>query len=258
MTENTYENNRALFPRGLRQPEGSFRFSMDALLLAAFIERHCLPRVSPPRTMLELGCGCGVVSLACLLADSGLTAVGADIVPELTAAAEDNAFGLGLDARFSAITLDLRESGRVRDRLAASSFGLIAANPPYHQLGHGREPRSVIRKTALFADKDTLPAFMRCARHALGPGGLYALIYPWDGLGRVREAFMAEGFSVTSLLPVCTVGNEPSRVLLAAAPTLDSGEPAPLPPLILHKESTGAYTAEAIRFCRWLNAGKKI
>ena len=55
---------RDVFPAGLEQPEGSFRFSADALLLAKFTAGQALPENA---VLAELGTGCGVVSLAVLL-----------------------------------------------------------------------------------------------------------------------------------------------------------------------------------------------
>lgn len=66
---------RALFPRGLRQPEDSYRFGADALLLAAFAAESLasLPGTAP-RAVAELGSGCGAALLGlCLRLPSATT-----------------------------------------------------------------------------------------------------------------------------------------------------------------------------------------
>ena len=47
-TQATIHKARALFPRGLQQPQGSLRFGADALLLAAFAARQA-EGLSPAR-----------------------------------------------------------------------------------------------------------------------------------------------------------------------------------------------------------------
>lgn len=137
---------RALFPRGLTQPEGSFRFSMDALLLAAFAgkgltgregktrdvgeiapDARAMPGHGKPLAFADLGAGCGVVGLALLLAHPvpmgtgltsagltragltrvGLTGTGIEIDGLLADAARDNAARLGLADRFRVLRADL-------------------------------------------------------------------------------------------------------------------------------------------------------
>lgn len=64
---------RALFPRGLHQPQDSYRFGADALLLAAFAAESLasLPGAAP-RKVVELGSGCGAALLGlCLYLSSG-------------------------------------------------------------------------------------------------------------------------------------------------------------------------------------------
>ncbi|MEG2005461.1 MAG: hypothetical protein RR014_05430, partial [Bilophila sp.] len=101
--------NRARFPRGLEQPEGSFRFSMDALLLAAFAAQEQgafaaeeqgafatqeKEDARPQTTFADLGTGCGVVGLALLLRQKG-HGIGLDLDADLVLAAQRNAAHLG-------------------------------------------------------------------------------------------------------------------------------------------------------------------
>ncbi|MDR3074109.1 MAG: methyltransferase domain-containing protein [Deltaproteobacteria bacterium] len=250
--------SRALFPRGLRQPPGSFRFSEDALLLAAFILRRCLPLTSG-RSLLDLGCGCGVVGLACLLGDEGLACLGADCVPELAQAARDNARALGLASRYAARVLDLA-SPEARMALPEGSFSLVAANMPYRPSGSGRLPRSGLRQKALIADEGTMPAFLRGAARALAPGGLFALVYPWEAKDALFSGLEAQGFSLRLLLPLSAREGRATRCLVAAGLGRSGGQSGgrsgeravPEPPLVLRARSGKEYGAEAVAFCPWL------
>ena len=88
---------RRAFPAGLEQPEGSFRFSVDALLLAAFAASRT---TDVTIRFIDLGTGCGVVGLAYLLLKRNICqSFGMDCNPELIAAAQNNTAKLGFSDR---------------------------------------------------------------------------------------------------------------------------------------------------------------
>ena len=64
MNDTAITTTRALFPRGLHQPQDSYRFGADALLLAAFAAESLasLPGTAP-RKVAELGRGCGAAQI---------------------------------------------------------------------------------------------------------------------------------------------------------------------------------------------------
>lgn len=75
MNDTAVTTARARFPRGLHQPQDSYRFGADALLLAAFAAESLasLPGTAP-RQVAELGSGCGAALLGlCLRLPSGTT-----------------------------------------------------------------------------------------------------------------------------------------------------------------------------------------
>ena len=140
---------RDVFPAGLEQPEGSFRFSADALLLAKFTAGQALPENA---VLSELGTGCGVVSLAVLLEKPDWRSVGLEREAVLAEAAERNAASLGLSEAFLplcgnvASRDDLR---RMREALLDGEeasrnlsgpplFDCVMSNPPWRVEGDGR------------------------------------------------------------------------------------------------------------------------
>ena len=241
---------RAYFPRGLAQPDASFRFSADALLLAAFGLRRCLPEQGG--TLLDLGCGCGIVGLACLLASPELTATGVDVLPELAEAARENAARLGLGDRFAASALDLA-AGPEREGLGKNAYAVVLANMPFRVLGAGRLPRAAARQKALFADKTTMPAFLATARQALAEEGNCAFIYPWDARETLLRALEEHRLSPVEMMPVETGRADGARCLVRAVHTesLPGRTVRHVPPLRLYA-GKGVYTEEALSFCPWL------
>ncbi|GHV53555.1 hypothetical protein FACS1894206_04480 [Deltaproteobacteria bacterium] len=241
---------REYFPRGLLQVPGSFRFSADALLLAAFALRHC-PAKKRQTRLLDLGCGCGVVGLACLLGNAFISCLGADIFPELAGAAIANADRLGLSERYAAMSVNL-ELPEERARLPQATFSLVAANMPFRRAGQGRLPQNALRKKALFADENTLSAFILSAAQAIAPDGAFALIYPWDERDALFAALAEHGFRVRAYRGICARGLVPTRCLALALPGSRQGEARREKDIVLHSMGETAYTAEAARFCPWL------
>lgn len=243
--------SRDYFPRGLSQPPGSFRFSADALLLAAFAVRCCLPERGG--ALLDLGCGCGVVGLACLLARPDLAATGVDALPQLVAAARENAARLGLGTRYGALEADLAMDADA-SIVTPGGFDAVVANMPYRSAASGRVPRSAARRSALFADETTLPAFLGTAKRALAPSGSLGLIYPWGGREALLRALESFAFSVREILPVRTGTASGARCLVRAEQTEFASDTESVfhVPLVLHTEPGGPYTEDVLSFCPWL------
>ena len=185
------------FPAGLEQPEGSFRFSADALLLADMAAEASLPEKA---LVADLGTGCGVVALSVLRRKPLWKAVGLELQPALVAAARRNACRLGVSSRFFAVQGDVavRESLRaaraslqpegVEEGRALPLFDAVLCNPPWRREGTGRLPPSDMRRTALFGDARTFPAFFSAADGILENGGLLITV---SGAERTAELLAA-------------------------------------------------------------------
>ncbi|BFR47560.1 methyltransferase [Nitratidesulfovibrio sp. HK-II] len=281
---------RALFPRGLAQPEGSFRFSLDALLLAAFagegltgMERkprqkgaiapdaRAMPGHGKALAFADLGAGCGVVGLALLLAQPGLTSAGLtsasltgtgiEIDGQMADAARDNAARLGLTERFRVLRADLAATATsTSDALPkAGSMDLVVANPPYRRHGSGRPSPSSQRTRALFETPETLPAFARAAARLLRARGRSCWVYGPDRLPDLLQELRTAGLEPKRMRCVHSRADGPATLVLMEARR--AGRPGLVvePPLALHR-GEGAATAltdEALAFCPLLacNAG---
>ncbi len=253
---------RRYFPRGLLQPEGSFRFSLDALLLASFAAQGTWSRA------LDLGTGCGVVGLALLLrtAEQGGAGINNSVLglerePELVAAATDNARRLGLEAQFRAVCADLREMGPEKGRewaenAPANSFDLVLANPPYRDKCAGRMNPEQLRRNARFETQAGLEVFVQAARGALKTKGRLCLVYLAERLQWAVCTLAENGFALKRVLPVQSRPGEAARLVLLEA-RKQGGEGCRLEaPLILYGGGQ-ALSPQALAFCPFLacNAG---
>lgn len=255
---------REYFPRGLAQPEQSFRFSMDALLLAAYAAR-----LRPGwRRLADLGCGVGPVAFGLLLLDGAAggsntdrTALGLELQDELLEAARLNAARLGFESVFKAERADFMSYAPGG---AAGTFDLVTANPPYRRIGEGRLPPSALRRAALFGGAELLASFVRAGRSLLAEGGVFCLVFPFRRLGELEALLASEGLSVFDALPVqARAEGEPGLVLAAAR--AEGGEYKARGgqvqnPLILYEGASGGrerLTGEALSFCRFLACNDK-
>ncbi len=114
------------------QPEKGYRFSVDSLLLAESI------RAADGERIVEIGAGCGVVSLLLAFHNPTLRIVAVEIQPELTDLAARNVTLNSLEALIAVLCRDirklsLRDIGRPADR--------VVTNPPF-RIGQDQSPFS--------------------------------------------------------------------------------------------------------------------
>lgn len=237
---------RALFPRGMIQPEGGYRFSLDPLLLA------CFARPRKGTRLLDLGSGCGVAALAVLLRGDGhvAEALGLDIDQAMTQAAAANAGRLGLAHAFTAGTADVRD---IRNVVAPESFGLALTNPPYYRPGEGTACAEPARSRARSEQAAELGDFLAAAAYALTAGGRLAVVYPAGELAGLAAACRERRLEPKRLRLVHSRTGGPAKLLLLEAVKNGGRGLAVEWPLVLYKQDTTAgMTRQALQFCPFL------
>ena len=214
---------REAFPAGLEQPEGSFRFSADALLLARFTAEQDLPERA---VLAELGTGCGVVSLAVLLEKQGWKSVGLEREEVLAEAAARNAASLGLEENFTPLCGDVNsreDLRRMREVLASGEnlsgppmFDAVMTNPPWRVEGDGRVPPADRRRRARFGTPETFREFFSAAEALLKNNGLLTVV---AGAERTADllAALPKRLHPELLRFVFTTENAPAEFVLLMA-----------------------------------------
>lgn len=133
------------------------------MLLAAFVTAR------PGQSVLELGCGAGVASLALQARVGGLSAVGLEIQADYAALARRNVAENGLELQV--IDGDLAV---MPEALRARQFDHVIANPPYFRRD-GTQAADPGREMAL-AEKTPLSQWVDAGIRRLKPGGALSVI----------------------------------------------------------------------------------
>ena len=250
--------NVARFPRGLVQPEGAYRFGLEALLLAAFAVRTIRHRrrAHAECAVAELGSGCGAALLGVALQLPRALCLGLEREAALVAAAQANAEALGLSGRVRFLVADV--AARLPE---AAPQDMVLANPPWGLAGSGRRSPSDLREGALRARAapagDAFPVFCVAAGRLLRHKGLFCCIAPASALTRILAALEGARLGLRRILPLRPHSGESAHRLLLLAQKGALPEPELCSPLTLHRRGAGsspAWTRAALAFCPWLAA----
>ena len=156
------------------QSRHGYRFSVDALLLAEFVS------ITPEDVVVDLGAGCGIISL--LLAKKGQAGfiIGLELQEELASQAKRNAVLNGFAERIAILQGDLRAPP-----LAPRCADVVVCNPPYRKSRSGRINPDPCKAIARHEIAMTLVDIIAAGKTLLRSGGKLALIYPANRLTEV-------------------------------------------------------------------------
>lgn len=218
----------------LRESGETLCLSTDALLLSAFIRKNGKAHA------LELGAGSGVISL--LLAKRGafrrITAV--EIQKELARLCGNNVTNNGFSDVIDTKCADVRE-------LSQSVIGgvsVIYANPPYMEVGRGRESESHSRNVARHEVCGGMREFTDCAGRLLKTGGRYYTVYRPDRLETLFASLKENRLSPKRMTFVTLdAEHSPSSVLTEAVK--DGSQSLFLTPVLYLKKPDGSDSENA-------------
>lgn len=217
----------------IRQQKKGYRFSIDALLLAHFAEPRLTDRV------IELGTGCGVISLILVFRRKTEAVVGVEVQPSLANLARQNVSLNRFSSQIEIWERDFRYlpgEGRV--------FDCALCNPPYRRVGSGRVNPQEEKALARHEINATLEDVLRAACHLLKNKGRFCSIYPAS-----RTADLFQGLRRFHLEPkrvqfVHSRPQEDACLVLVEALKEGKTQVKVLPPFVLYGPG-GRYTPQA-------------
>jgi tRNA1Val (adenine37-N6)-methyltransferase len=168
------------------QPEKGYRFSVDAVLLAG------LTRIRPQDRVVDLGSGCGIISLLLAFRQPVAHITGIEIQDSLVSMAKRNIIINDFCHLIRIVQADLRQADVA---MVEGQVDLVVSNPPYGKLRSGRlNPNSekAIARHELLAD---LGDIIRAAAQLLPHKGRLAFIYPARRLPYLLREIDLGGFA---------------------------------------------------------------
>ena len=156
------------------QSRQGYRFSVDALLLAEFVS------VRNEDIVIDLGAGCGIISLFLAVKRKVGFIVGLELQEELASQAQRNIALNNLEKKIAVIRGDLRHLP-----IGPAFAHIVVCNPPYRRQKSGRinpdSSKAIARHELSAKVNDILSA----GKALLKEGGRLALIYPANRLAEI-------------------------------------------------------------------------
>lgn len=153
----------------IRQPEGGYRFSMDAVLLGREV------RLNPQDRVLDLGTGCGIIALILARRRPDAVFFGVELQPDLAEIARENVRANQMEDRITILCGDIR---RISPDLTQGPVDVAVCNPPHIPSNCGRLNPLPEIAMARHEITVTLNDLIDAARRMLSPAGRFILIYP--------------------------------------------------------------------------------
>jgi tRNA1Val (adenine37-N6)-methyltransferase len=225
-----------LFAGGLRirQKKKGYRFSIDAAILAHHV---CL---KAPCVAVDLGTGCGIVSLLLASRFPSAQFYGIEIQRDLAELAEQNVRLNDMEDRITIFHGDMKD---FRSYLKPQVADVVFSNPPYRKIESGRLSPDPERALAKHEIKASLSDVLSTGEKLLKASGRLVVIYPADRAADVvtqMRAFRLEAKGLRFVHP-----REDSDAELVLAEGMKDGNPGLKisPPLIVARRD-GGYTEE--------------
>ncbi|MBI5558566.1 MAG: methyltransferase [Deltaproteobacteria bacterium] len=221
-----------------RQHGAGYRFSVDAVLLAHF----CRPR--PQARILDLGAGCGVISLILCYRNPRIKVTALELQPRL---AELIAVNIELNRFQERITLlegDLRTTPVF---FAPETFDWVVCNPPYGKLAAGRQNPDIEQAVCRHEIHAELTDIVRAISFNLKNRGRAALIYPASRAALLLSALKTAGLEPKKLQIVYSYPGGVGKLVLVEAVKNGGEELIVPPPFFIYEKQGGNYTAEMAR-----------
>lgn len=219
------------------QHRQGYRFSLDAVLLAGFVE----PK--PKEKIFDLGTGSGVIPLLLWLRQPEIRVTGLELQPRLADQAQRSVRVNGLEEQITIINGDLKElKGEWLDR-----WDVVVANPPFFAIeAGGRINENREKAIARHELACSLEDVIRAARRLLKGRGRFVLIHRSERIQEILELLSFHQFTLTRLAFVHPFPEAPADLVLVEG-TRGGGRTLRVLPGIVVRREDGSYTRQLER-----------
>lgn len=210
------------------QHEQGYRFSVDAVLLAGFVE----PK--PGESIFDLGTGSGVIPLLLWLREENIRVTGLEIQPRLAGQAQRSVLLNGLADRITIVQGDLKEL----QEEWLGRWDTVVSNPPFFPGGTAGRINTLWEKAvARHEIACTLADIVAAAKKLLKHKGRLVLIHKPERLPAILELFTGHRFKLSRLAFVHPERNLPANLMLVEGVLGGGKPPLVLPPVVMRDEA---------------------
>ena len=211
-----------------------FRFSLDSLLLARFVEVRGRERV------VDLGAGNGIIALSLGALNDGVTVVGVELQQGMVERAIRGATLNGLGERVRMLAGDVRN---VEEEFASRSFDVAVCNPPYRAPRSGRVNPDRERLVARHEVEGGLADFVRAGAYLLRHRGRMCLVHPAERAVELFSVMRQHGLEPRRARFVHSFAGSPATLVLAEGVKGARASLTVPPPLVIYRHED-EYTDE--------------
>jgi tRNA1Val (adenine37-N6)-methyltransferase len=231
-TTDTFFNGRVK----VQQEKNGYRFAVDSVLIAW----HARPRRG--NRVLDLGTGCGIISLILAYRHKDIHIHAIEIQRELAELALRNVAANNLKNRITILCQDMKQ---LNPPMIGGPADWVICNPPYRQPQSGRlnpDPQKAAARHEILA---TLEDVVVTASRMLMPSGHFITIYPAERITDILLQMRSKGIEPKYLRSIHPRQNAEAKLILVEG--VQSGRPGIKigPPLVIYRN--GDYTAEVER-----------
>ncbi|MDD3846195.1 MAG: tRNA1(Val) (adenine(37)-N6)-methyltransferase [Syntrophorhabdaceae bacterium] len=188
------------------QKRRGYRFSIDAILLAAFVVLKKRER------LLDIGSGCGIIPIYIAKKGCMNDMTGVEIQEELFEIAQKNRTVNGCEDHVRFINADI--NALVKD-MKKTPFHVIVSNPPYTKRSSGRTCPERSRFLARYEESLDVEALVCAASSLLMKKGRFYVIYPARRFGELIHAAESHRLALKRLRAVYPRRDENANLVLA-------------------------------------------
>jgi len=224
----------------LLQAENGYRYSLDPILLARFVD------LKKGSQIVDLGTGCGILPLLLARLSAAADITGIEWQSDLADRAMRNVELNGLNGRVRILRGDIR---KIKDLLPVGCADLVVSNPPYRRPDSGRISPSDERAAARHELAGGLTDFIAAASWLLKNGGNFTVVYLAERLSELITVMVGAGIEPKRLRMVHPHQGEVAKMVLLEG--RKGGRPGLQveKPLYVYKNSVGGreYTDEILQ-----------
>ncbi len=188
------------------QKKKGYRFSIDSILLAAFValKKH--------ERLLDIGSGCGIIPIYIAKKGYRNTMTGVELQKDLFEVAQKNRMINSCEDHVQFINADIRTAVQ---EMKKTPFHVIVSNPPYTKRRSGRTCPEKSRFLARNEETLDLQSLLSAASSLLIGKGRFNIIYPAHRAGELVHEAQSQKLALKRLRGVYPRRDEKANLVLA-------------------------------------------